>query len=135
MGKARGFLSKIRLTGVAGVDHPAHEHEGWLVVKERDDLQRALGDALRPAYEVLRDERSRLADIARFAEDNQRALDDLTSMLDGPITKSAETRTEVERLVDDVDALVKWLGDDATQNTTDETLSSVEASRLFWGIA
>lgn len=31
--KKKGFLSKVRLAGTAGVDHPAHEHEGWAVIK------------------------------------------------------------------------------------------------------
>lgn len=34
--KPKGFLKRIRLTGAAGVDHPAHEHEGWLVCKSVD---------------------------------------------------------------------------------------------------
>lgn len=29
----KAFLSKVRLSGTAGVSSPAHEHEGWLIMK------------------------------------------------------------------------------------------------------
>jgi hypothetical protein len=31
--RTRGFLKRIRLMGVAAVNDPAHDHDGWLVMK------------------------------------------------------------------------------------------------------
>jgi hypothetical protein len=47
LNRTKKLLQKIRMTGVAGVTDPAHEHDGWLVFKNDDSaLRAALEEAL-----------------------------------------------------------------------------------------
>lgn len=133
----KGFLAKIRLTGAAGVDHPAHEHPGWVVMKsEQDDIAQAINEAMTPVVEQLRRERDEVQELGRLIAANQLALDDLTAQLEGRIEKSEDDlRTKTSKLADDVRRVQEWMGGDVrTSITKAENLDALEASRLFWGI-
>lgn len=133
----KGFLAKIRLTGAAGVDDPAHMFPGWVVMKTNDDLANAINEAIRPAVDALQRDRSELHEVAELVAENQRAIDDLTEQLQGRIEKSADdTRTKVAKLADDVRRVQVWTGTDVrTSIEKAESMDAVEASRLFWGLS
>lgn len=134
----KGFLAKIRLTGAAGVDHPAHMHEGWLVVKSEDggEVVQAINQAMAPVVRQLRRERTEVQELSRLIAANQLALDDLTAQLEGRIEKSEDDlRTKAGKLADDVRRVQEWMGGDVrTSITKAENMDALEASRLFWGI-
>jgi hypothetical protein len=134
----KGFLSKIRLTGAAGVDEPAHKFPGWVVMKDsNNELAQAINEALESAVAQLRTERAELHDLATLVAQNQLAIDELTGLLRGRVEKSNEdVSTKAARLADDVHRIQDWMGNDVrTSITKAESMDAVEASRLFWGIS
>ena len=137
MSEDRKFLSKIKLTGAAGVDHPAHEHSGWLVMKSAGDpVADAIRDALRSTYERASEERRNLDEIRQLIADNQRMLNDLDALLNGRSEKAHDDlRPEAASLADKVQQIRSWTGTDVRQSIQKaERLTASEASRLFWGL-
>ena len=137
MSEDRKFLSKIKLTGAAGVDHPAHQMPGWLVMKSAGDpVTEAIREALQPTYERASEERRSLDEIRQLIADNQRMLDDLDAQMNGGIEKSHDDlRTEAATLADKVQQIRSWTGADVRQSIQKaERLTAAEASRLFWGL-
>ena len=135
--KKKGFLAKIHLTGAAGVDSPAHNHPGWIVLKsEADDIAQAINEAMTPVVQQLRRERDEAQELRRLVAANQLALDELTAQLEGRLEKSEDDlRTKAGQLADDVRRIQEWMGGDVrTSITKAESLDALEASRLFWGI-
>lgn len=136
--KKKGFLAKIHLTGAAGVDSPAHQHPGWIVLKsEDDDLAQAINESLAPVVQELRRERTEVQELSQLIAANQLALDDLTAQLEGRLEKSeGDLRTKAGKLADDVRRVQDWMGGDVrTSISKAENMDAVEASKLFWGIA
>ena len=41
-------LTELTIKETSGVDHPAHLHEGWMVMKSEDDLDTALNQIIEP---------------------------------------------------------------------------------------
>ena len=41
-------LTELTIKEASGVDHPAHLHEGWMVMKSEDDLDSALDQITEP---------------------------------------------------------------------------------------
>lgn len=133
----KGFLSKIRLTGAAGVDEPAHGFAGWVVMKSDDELANAINDAIHPAREQVAADRAKFEEVKRLAAANQRALDELTGQIHGRMEKSTDdTRTKVARLAEDIRRVQAWTGTDVQASIQKaESMDAHEASRLFWGVA
>jgi len=134
----RKLLKNIRITGVAGVDHPAHLTPGWAVMKsaDRDSVNDAVNEVVHPVLDQLAKQRRRVEEVRQILDENDRALRELEAELKHPISKSAATlRSNVEDLADKLDALRSWLGPDVAASLKKaETLTADDASRIFWGL-
>lgn len=74
-----GFLTKIRLGGTAAADHPAHEHEGWMVMKAAG---MNLGDLMKEV-QMDKEMQEKLALLVEKADEFSKAHGDLKAALSG----------------------------------------------------
>lgn len=131
----RTLLQRLKLTGVAGVDSPAHLMPGWVVMKSADDLDvvSAIDEALQPARTALAEERAELHEIRQLLERND---EELRRIQVGDVQKSTrDLRDQVDEQSERLERLTAWVGTDVSQSVEKaKRLTATEASRLFWGL-
>jgi hypothetical protein len=109
-------MVNLSIEETSGVDHPAHLHEGWLVMKaaDSDDVRKAM----QSNQEAPMDNEMNVEDVLKEApdavrkmyEDMQKATDEAVAKADEAVAKAAEAEDTLRKERDeraDSDAIVK----------------------------
>ena len=102
-------MVNLSIEETSGVDHPAHLHEGWLVMKaaDSDDVRKAM----QSNQEAPMDNEMNVEDVLKEAPDAVRKMyEDMQKATDEAVAKAAEAEDTLRKERDeraDSDAIVK----------------------------
>lgn len=102
-------MVNLSIEETSGVDHPAHLHEGWLVMKaaDSDDVRKAM----QSNQEAPMDNEMNVEDVLKEAPDAVRKMyEDMQKATDEAVAKAAEAEETLRKERDeraDLDAIVK----------------------------
>ena len=135
MNKVKRMLQKLRITGVAGVDHPAHLHPGWAVIKSHQpvSVEEVEAEALEPVRQELRADASTLDEITRVSQQNARELEQIEQATRKLTERQAETQSMLEDQLGRFTALRAWVGSDL-RKVEEPRLTPIDIGRSVWGL-
>lgn len=135
MKNLRTLLKKLRISGVAGVDHPAHMHPGWAVMKSHPatSLEGVVAQVIEPARRELTEDAIRLEATSNLFRENQRELERIEQTAARTLQHQAETRSMLEEQIDSLSAIQKWVGSDF-RKAEQSRPTSIDIGRSVWGL-
>lgn len=116
MAKQRKMVN-LAVEETSGVDHPAHLHEGWVILKQAD--QAGVADII----DTLTTSDDSLEDIVPENTETVETLEVEINPIEAELTKANERISELEAIVAEHDAVVA-----PAEDTTEELMKSVPAA-------
>lgn len=146
MPEPQAKLTNLEWDEVSGVDHPAHMHEGWLVMKQLDenpDLDAKVAALLKDAAAALepeggnmseqdkKDLEARVAELEKARTDAEAATATEKERADKAETEKAELEAKLVKATEDPDAdpITKALADESVPESIKVILKAERESR------